>query len=80
MDLEKRIREIAHDLWVAEGYPSGQHDRHWRMATQMAKEEAEQSACELDETLRKRQNVDHAFKQEAIPETRSNGAREDELR
>jgi hypothetical protein len=44
MDLEKRIREIAYSLWVAEGYPAGQHDRHWRMAKQMAKEEAERSA------------------------------------
>jgi hypothetical protein len=43
MDLEKRIQEIAYSLWVAEGYPAGQHDRHWRMAKQMAKEEADRS-------------------------------------
>jgi hypothetical protein len=39
MDLEKRIREIAYSLWVAEGYPVGQEDRHWRIAEQMAAEE-----------------------------------------
>jgi hypothetical protein len=39
MDLEKRIREIAYSLWVAEGYPIGQADRHWRIAEQMAADE-----------------------------------------
>jgi hypothetical protein len=48
MDLEKRIREIAHDLWVAEGYPQGQDDRHWRMAAQMARDEAERLARAAD--------------------------------
>jgi hypothetical protein len=42
MDRERRIREIAYSLWVAEGYPTGQRERHWRMAEQMfAKEEGE---------------------------------------
>jgi hypothetical protein len=41
VDREKRIRKAAHDLWVAEGYPQGQDDRHWRMATQIVKEEDE---------------------------------------
>jgi hypothetical protein len=48
MDLEKRIREIARDILAAEGYPEGQDDRHWRMATQMAKEEAERLARAAD--------------------------------
>jgi hypothetical protein len=39
MDREKRIREIAYSLWVAEGYPTGQKERHWRMAEQMFAEE-----------------------------------------
>jgi hypothetical protein len=41
MDREKRIREIVYSLWVAEGFPVCQDDRHWRMATQMLKEEEE---------------------------------------
>jgi hypothetical protein len=41
MDREKRIREIAYSLWVAEGYPVGQNERHWRMAKQMLKKEEE---------------------------------------
>ena len=48
MDREKRIRDIAYELWVAEGYPAGQDDRHWRMATQMAKEEPEREARAAD--------------------------------
>jgi Protein of unknown function (DUF2934). len=31
-DREARIRQKAHDLWVAEGKPSGQAARHWQMA------------------------------------------------
>jgi hypothetical protein len=44
MDREKRIQEIAYSLWIAEGYPVGQDDRHWRMATQMLKEEEERQS------------------------------------
>lgn len=31
-DREAQIRQKAHDLWIAEGKPSGQAARHWRMA------------------------------------------------
>ena len=42
MDREQRIREIAYRLWVAEGYPRDQNERHRRMAVQMlTKEECE---------------------------------------
>lgn len=32
LDREAQIRQKAHDLWVAEGKPSGQAARHWQMA------------------------------------------------
>jgi hypothetical protein len=41
MDLENRIREIAYSLWVSEGYPVGQKERHSRMAEQIGKEDDE---------------------------------------
>ena len=53
MDREKRIREIAYSLWVAEGFPVGQDDRHWRMATQMMKEEEERSQPASDKPVEK---------------------------
>jgi hypothetical protein len=31
-DREAQIRQKAHDLWVAEGKPSGQAARHWKQA------------------------------------------------
>lgn len=31
-DREAQIRQKAHDIWVAEGKPSGQAERHWKMA------------------------------------------------
>ncbi|OWP49890.1 DUF2934 domain-containing protein [Pseudomonas nitroreducens] len=33
-DREAQIRQKAHDLWVAEGKPSGQAERHWKLAEQ----------------------------------------------
>jgi Protein of unknown function (DUF2934) len=44
MDREKRIQEIAYSIWVAEGFPVGQDDRHWRMTTQMLKQEEEKES------------------------------------
>lgn len=37
---ERRIRELAYQIWEAEGRPEGQHDRHWRMARSLAEAEA----------------------------------------
>lgn len=34
-DREERIRARAHELWVAEGRPEGQADRHWDAAKEM---------------------------------------------
>jgi len=31
-DRQARIRQKAHELWLAEGKPSGQEARHWKMA------------------------------------------------
>ncbi|QRY77866.1 DUF2934 domain-containing protein [Pseudomonas sp. PDNC002] len=37
---ERRIRELAYQIWEAEGRPEGQHERHWRMARSLAESEA----------------------------------------
>jgi hypothetical protein len=29
---EDQIRAKAHEIWIQEGYPEGQADRHWHMA------------------------------------------------
>lgn len=50
MDDEKRIQEIADGLWVSGSYPEGQHDRHWRVATEMAKQEAERAEPEVEKS------------------------------
>ncbi|MCJ8056579.1 DUF2934 domain-containing protein [Shinella curvata] len=33
MSDEKRLREDAYARWEAEGRPDGQHERHWREAS-----------------------------------------------
>ena len=38
MTNESRIREIAYQIWQAEGRPHGQHDRHWGMARKLVEE------------------------------------------
>ena len=38
MANEHEIRELAYYLWVSEGKPSGQSDKHWQMAIKMAAE------------------------------------------
>lgn len=39
MPDEHEIRELAYYLWVTEGKPSGQSDRHWQIAAKMAAEQ-----------------------------------------
>lgn len=34
-EREQTIRELAYQLWEAEGHPDGQADRHWFMAIEM---------------------------------------------
>jgi len=36
---EKRIRELAYQIWQSEGCPEGQQDRHWQMARKLAEAE-----------------------------------------
>lgn len=37
---EKRISELAHQIWETEGKPHGQDARHWEMARKLAESEA----------------------------------------
>ncbi|MDB5982195.1 MAG: hypothetical protein JWQ69_3210 [Pseudomonas sp.] len=37
---EKRISELAHQIWETEGKPDGQDARHWEMARKLAESEA----------------------------------------
>ena len=37
---DKRIRELAHQIWESEGKPHGQDARHWEMARKLAEAEA----------------------------------------
>jgi hypothetical protein len=32
---EERIRQKAHEIWVAEGRPDGRHEEHWQMAREL---------------------------------------------
>ena len=31
-DRQERIRNRAHQIWLQEGQPAGQHERHWHQA------------------------------------------------
>jgi hypothetical protein len=37
---DKRIRELAHQIWETEGKPHGEDARHWEMARKLAEAEA----------------------------------------
>ena len=46
-DREDRIREIAYFLWIEEGYPDGQAERHWQAAeTRLDAEDLERKSVE----------------------------------
>jgi hypothetical protein len=38
-DREDRIRELAYLLWLEEGYPEGQAERHWLKAETLIESE-----------------------------------------
>jgi hypothetical protein len=38
MSDEQRIRELAYQIWEAEGCPDGEQDRHWSLASRLASE------------------------------------------
>lgn len=39
---ERDLRELAYNIWEAEGRPIGQADRHWYMAVNLAESDGEQ--------------------------------------
>lgn len=41
---DSRIRELAYQIWEAEGRPLGQEQRHWDMACKLAEAEAQNEA------------------------------------
>jgi hypothetical protein len=44
-DREQRIRNVAYRIWVEEGFPKNQDERHWRMAQYVvAQDDAERAA------------------------------------
>ena len=45
-DREERIRELAYLLWVEEGYPEGQAERHWQDAETLFESEMERKRVE----------------------------------
>jgi hypothetical protein len=52
---EQRIRELAYDIWVSEGRPHGESERHWEMARKLA--EAENDTSEAKPATRARKAV-----------------------
>lgn len=51
MPKEHEIRELAYYLWVSEGKPSGQSEKHWEMATMMAEERAHHGEDESKQSV-----------------------------
>ncbi len=41
---QTHIRELAYYLWLSEGKPEGQSERHWQTATRMADEQSNAKA------------------------------------
>jgi hypothetical protein len=52
-DVEQRIREKAHQIWLEEGCPKGRELNHWNMATELvAIEDGRQSILKpIDQNL-----------------------------
>jgi hypothetical protein len=50
-DLEKRIRDRAHQIWLEEGSPEGRAESHWELAKiAIALEDAQQQMLKPIET------------------------------
>jgi hypothetical protein len=45
-DREDRIRELAYLLWLEEGCPEGQAERHWQKAEALFESESERKRIE----------------------------------
>ncbi len=50
---EQRIRELAYDIWVSEGRPHGEDERHWQMACKLAEAENDTSTAKPAARTRK---------------------------
>jgi hypothetical protein len=50
MTNENEIRELAYYLWVSEGKPRGQSERHWQLATKMVSEQKNGRAASMSTT------------------------------
>ncbi len=44
-ERQQRTRDLAHQIWEAEGRPEGQQERHWHMAERLV--EAEMAVGQL---------------------------------
>lgn len=51
---ERRVSELAYQIWESEGRPEGQQDRHWRMARSLAEAEAANQNGEAEEPVQPR--------------------------
>lgn len=50
MTSEHEIRELAYYIWVSEGKPSGQSDKHWQLAAKMVAEQKNKNAGSNEST------------------------------
>ncbi len=41
LNQQQHIQELAYYLWLSEGKPDGQSERHWQIASKMAREESD---------------------------------------
>jgi hypothetical protein len=49
-DRDKRIREIAYFLWLEDGRPDGEADRHWLAAERLVESEPREGKSTQGET------------------------------
>lgn len=50
---EQRIRDFAYDIWISEGKPHGESERHWEMARKLVEAENSKSAAKPATRARK---------------------------
>lgn len=50
---EQRIRDFAYDIWLSEGKPHGQDERHWEMARKLVEAENGESTAKPASRARK---------------------------
>ena len=42
---EQRTRELAYEIWLSEGRPEGQEERHWEMACKLVETQGSAAAA-----------------------------------